>query len=85
MGTKKDLRENEEIKGKMKRVGMEPITREMGERLGEEIGAVGYREVSALTMEGVAEVFDLGLVISLGGGGGGEERREGGREGCVLC
>jgi len=55
MGTKIDLREDEQIVKQLDRKNQVVITREMGEQLAEEIGAKGYVECSALKNEGLEE------------------------------
>ena len=58
VGTKLDMRENPSTVSKLQKEGKQPITREMGLKLKEEINAVDYVECSALTQKGLKEVFD---------------------------
>ncbi|KAL9649740.1 hypothetical protein ABK040_009555 [Willaertia magna] len=58
VGTKIDLREDPEQKKKLKEKGLTAPTEKDGEQLKTEIGAFFYRECSAKTMQGLAEVFE---------------------------
>ena len=58
VGTKLDLREDPEMLKKLQAKGLNPITKEQGEALAKEIGAVCYAECSARTQKGLKEVFD---------------------------
>jgi hypothetical protein len=44
---------------------LKPVSREQGERMAEELGAVKYVECSALTQEGLKNVFDEVKIISV--------------------
>ena len=63
VGTKLDLRKSEDCLMDLKAKDIAPITREMGEQLKKETGAVGYYEISALTQEGLKDVFDAAARI----------------------
>eukprot|EP01133_Synstelium_polycarpum_P009814 gene9814-11464_t len=52
VGTKLDLRSKQKVNGE------EPITIEMGEQMRAEIGAYKYCECSALTQDGLTNVFE---------------------------
>ncbi|XP_070537682.1 ras-related C3 botulinum toxin substrate 1-like isoform X1 [Ptychodera flava] len=58
VGTKIDLRENKEVLEKLKEKGKSPIKKDAGQKLAGKIGAVRYMESSALTQEGIKEVFE---------------------------
>lgn len=58
VGTKLDLREDEEKLDSLKEKGLSPITYEKGENMANEIKAVKYMECSALNQKGLKEVFD---------------------------
>jgi small GTP-binding protein len=54
VGTKMDLRNDQEV---LKKVG-QPISKEEGTQLAKELGARNYVECSALTQDGLKNVFD---------------------------
>eukprot|EP00028_Trichosphaerium_sp_Am-I-7-wt_P000757 CAMPEP_0168522350 /NCGR_PEP_ID=MMETSP0405-20121227/9296_1 /TAXON_ID=498012 /ORGANISM="Trichosphaerium sp, Strain Am-I-7 wt" /LENGTH=190 /DNA_ID=CAMNT_0008543937 /DNA_START=258 /DNA_END=830 /DNA_ORIENTATION=+ len=58
VGTKLDLRDNEEVKGMLAKKKQAPITYEQGLSLLKEIGGTKYIECSALTLQGIKHVFD---------------------------
>lgn len=58
VGTKSDLRDDEETLEKLKEKKLSPITKEQGEALKAELGAYRYMECSALTQKGLKAVFD---------------------------
>jgi len=65
VGTKEDLRFNDEWKARLKAEGKLPLTPEDGEKLSTEIGAVKYVECSALTQAGLKRVFDEAIKTAL--------------------
>jgi len=76
VGTKMDLRDNEDVKAKLERQGQMPISIEQGKQLAEQINAAAYMECSAKSQMGVKGVFDTAIKAVLspaasGGGGGG--------------
>jgi len=58
VGTKMDLRNDAECNRKMKEKGQQPIQEADGDRLKHQLGAYKYLECSALTQEGLKQVFD---------------------------
>lgn len=58
VGTKADLRDNEETQVYLKRQGLSFVKREQGEHMKNKIKAITHLECSALTKRGVKEVFD---------------------------
>jgi Rho family protein len=66
VGTKTDLRTDEQTKRMLGAQGQAPITPEQGGNVAREIGAK-YVECSAKTGRGVQEVFNLALKESLKG------------------
>ncbi|CAG2174710.1 unnamed protein product [Oppiella nova] len=58
VGTKLDLRDDPKTLDKLKERKMAPITRMKGKAMAKDIGAVKYVECSALTREGLTNVFD---------------------------
>lgn len=65
VGSKLDLRNDPGRIEALAAEGKEPLTREDGERLAAELGAAGYMECSALTQEGLKEVFDRAIITAL--------------------
>ncbi|XP_073414940.1 rho-related GTP-binding protein RhoG isoform X2 [Dendrobates tinctorius] len=57
VGTKKDLRTNQDVIKKLKEQNQVPITHQQGVSLSKHIHAVKYMECSALNQEGIKEVF----------------------------
>lgn len=66
VGTKTDLRRDEQTKRMLNAQGQTPITPEQGATVAREIGAK-YIECSAKTGNGVQEVFSLALKESMRG------------------
>ncbi|EFC46502.1 rho family small GTPase [Naegleria gruberi] len=58
VGSKIDLRNDPEQKRKLQQKASQPLTEKEGEQMKVEIGANFYRECSAKTMEGLADVFE---------------------------
>ncbi|KAH7713029.1 small GTPase Rac protein 1, partial [Aphelenchoides avenae] len=58
VGTKTDLRDDPEVCIKLQKRRLAPITHDQGVQMAKEIGAVKYLECSALTQEGLKELFD---------------------------
>ena len=58
VGTKADLRDNEETQVYLKRQGLSFVKRDQGEQMAKKIRAISHLECSALTKRGVKEVFD---------------------------
>lgn len=65
VGTKLDLREKESAVATLKESGQEPVTPAQGSACAKSIGAVKYLECSALTQEGLSEVFEEAIRICL--------------------
>jgi len=65
LGTKIDLRENIAAVASISATNEEPITPDMGEQMKQEIGAWKYLECSALTQDGLAQVFDEAVKVAL--------------------
>jgi len=58
VGTQTDLRDDPAVKEKLAKQKMQPVTKEAGERMARELGAVKYVECSALTQFRLKDVFD---------------------------
>jgi small GTP-binding protein len=65
VGTKMDLREDKATIDSLKEHGRKPVSKEEGETKKGEIGAVAYMECSALSGEGVQEIFEKALEVVL--------------------
>jgi len=65
VATKIDLRNDSDVLAKLKTMGERTLTKQDGEKLAKEIGAVAYVECSSKTMENVNEVFDKAVRIVL--------------------
>jgi len=61
VGTKVDLRNDQDAIENLKEKNMAPMQPEDGEKLCSDIKAIKYMECSALTMEGLKEVFDIAI------------------------
>ncbi len=80
IGTKMDLRNNADILAKLARTGQQPIAQQEAVDMAKQIGALAYRECSALTREGLKQIFDEAIAATLGngkgkGGGGGGKKK----------
>ncbi|KAI9145024.1 GTP binding protein Cdc42 [Paraphysoderma sedebokerense] len=65
VGTQVDLREDGATIDKLAKQRQKPITAEQGEKLSKELGVVKYVECSALTQQGLKNVFDEAIVAAL--------------------
>ena len=65
VGTQMDLRDDEQVRLKLAKRRLRPSLPEEGERLARRIGAYGYVECSALTKQGLKDVFDEALLAVL--------------------
>ncbi len=61
VGTKIDLRTDEKTLEELKKQGKQPITPQQGAEKAREINALKYLECSALTRDGLKNVFDEAL------------------------
>ena len=65
MGTKLDVRQDEELVLKLKEKLVTPVSIADGLRMQEEIGAVKYMECSARTLCGIDIIFEEAVRIAL--------------------
>jgi hypothetical protein len=65
VGTKSDLRGDEAMLASLAQKGLRVITRDEAAARQKEIGAVQYMECSALTQEGLKDVFDAAIRASM--------------------
>ena len=82
VGTKIDLREDQETRDNLK--GEKLPTPEMGNSLAQQIGAVAYLECSALTQEGLRRVFEEAIRAVIGRGDNNEKSGPNKRKACVI-
>ncbi|KAJ8021842.1 Cdc42-like [Holothuria leucospilota] len=64
VGTKIDLRDDSTVIDRLHRDNQKPITVEQGENLAKELEAFKYVECSALTQEGLKNVFDEAILAA---------------------
>ena len=65
VGTQIDLREDEKTRQKLQKRRQKPVTQEEGTRLAKRVNADCYVECSALTQNGLKDVFDEALLAVL--------------------
>lgn len=65
VGTKEDLRFNEDVAARLRAEGKAPLTYQDGLRLADELRAAKYLECSALTQKGLKTVFDEAIKTAL--------------------
>merc|ERR1712146_861598 len=80
VGTKQDLRGDEETISKLAANGQKPISTEEARELSKELMAYKYLECSALTQNGLKQVFDDAIRCALAddsrpGGSGGKKKK----------
>ena len=80
VGTKLDLREDEETIERLREKRMEPVSLEAGEKLKDELGAYKYLECSALSQKGLKQVFDEAIRCVLTN----QEQPKRKKKGCVV-
>ncbi|XP_063050690.1 uncharacterized protein LOC134445570 [Engraulis encrasicolus] len=64
VATKAELRDDEDVKKRLKKKNQEPVTTEDGKAMAERIGAYAYMECSAKTSRGLREVFDTAILAA---------------------
>ncbi|KAK0640560.1 GTP-binding protein rhoA [Cercophora newfieldiana] len=65
VGLKKELCEDRKTLEELAKTSQRPVSREEGEAVAQKIGAAKYLEASALTREGVMEVFETATRLAL--------------------
>ncbi|KAG4097074.1 ras-domain-containing protein [Neocallimastix lanati (nom. inval.)] len=65
VGLKKDLRNDSETIEELSKKHQKPVTKEQGEKMANEIGALRYVEVSAKTGDNVSELFKIAARIAI--------------------
>ena len=61
VGTKMDLRSNEDTLQKLEEQGLAPVRTEQGNTVAKEVGANEYLECSAMEQESLKNVFDQAI------------------------
>jgi len=61
LGTKLDQRSNQSVIDNMRKNGQKPVTKAEGEKVAAAIGADHYFECSALTQDGLSQVFEAAV------------------------
>ena len=64
MGTQIDLRDDAATIDKLAKNKQKPLSLEAGEKLAKKLGAVKYVECSALTQNGLSDVFDEAVLAT---------------------
>uniref|UniRef100_A0A8C5BZV1 Ras homolog family member U n=1 Tax=Gadus morhua TaxID=8049 RepID=A0A8C5BZV1_GADMO len=64
IGTQLDLREDVQVLIQLARAQETPVSPQDGQRLAQEIGAVGFAECSALTQKNLKDAFDAAILAS---------------------
>lgn len=65
VGTKLDLRENPAETERLRERRQSPVTLQQGEAMKKKIGAVCFKECSALTQQGLKDIFDEAIKVVL--------------------
>lgn len=78
VGTKLDLRDDAKVLSNLRDEGKTIVTSDEGNKLAKRIDAVGFCECSALTQQGVKQVFDDALRTVINRNGGGNTQSGGG-------
>lgn len=81
VGTKCDLRKDPHMVQQLKLKGMQVVKSAEAEKMALEIGAVKYCECSALTQEGLKEVFDNAIKAAFEDQ---QSKSSGGKECCII-
>jgi Ras-related C3 botulinum toxin substrate 1 len=65
VGTKSDLRDDRDTMDRLREKNWKPVSEKEGQDLANELGAYKYLECSALTQEGLKQVFDEAIRCAL--------------------
>ncbi|XP_051476915.1 rho-related GTP-binding protein RhoD-like [Apus apus] len=84
VGCKTDLRQDPEVRQKLKEGRLEPISRQQGEAMARQVHAVSYLECSARYQENVGAIFVAACGAALSAARRSQRRRRTWRS-CVLC
>ncbi len=85
VGTKVDLRSDEEEVKKIRERHDDIVTKEMGDALAKDLKAVAYLETSARAQIGVREIFDKAIEVRFQKKGASQTKASGGsQDGCCI-
>ena len=84
VGTKVDLRDDDEQVARLREKNLEPISEARGNQMANQIGAKRYLECSALTQKGLKNVFDEAIRTVLTSKAPSSKKRGGGRSECAI-
>ena len=84
VGTQVDLRNDEATQLKLAKNKLKPVSKEAGEMLAKSVKAAKYVECSALTREGIKNVFDEVILHHLDCGKKNVKKAEPARRGCLV-
>jgi len=84
VGTKSDLRTDENTLENLKKEGKAPITEDEANAMVKDLGALKYLECSALTRQGLKNVFDEALTSVVGGSNSKQTNKPKKKGGCFL-
>lgn len=65
VGTQSDLRNDRDTLDQLAKFRLSPVKTEAGVRLAKTVGAVKYMECSALTQDGLKDVFDEAIMVAI--------------------
>ena len=65
VGTQTDLRENEKKLQELQKKKGKPVRLDQAEKVAKDLQLYGYKECSAMTQEGLKDVFDESIMIAL--------------------
>ena len=82
VGTKLDLRHDAEYVANLEAKGKRVLTKEEGQEVANQIGAKLHLECSALTQQGLKEVFDKAIQEVLRAAEGGKKKKK--KKGCAI-
>eukprot|EP01101_Sappina_pedata_P010996 TRINITY_DN7103_c0_g1_i1.p1 TRINITY_DN7103_c0_g1~~TRINITY_DN7103_c0_g1_i1.p1 ORF type:complete len:225 (-),score=38.52 TRINITY_DN7103_c0_g1_i1:64-639(-) len=80
IGTKTDLRDNQEIIDELRQKDSSPVTKEDATMMARNVGAELYMECSAITRGGLSELFEQAVKILMR-----TKKAKKGKDKCIIC